>query len=62
MRRTYVHRNEHEMKRNAKIGLFTKPSLLVLSIISYESRADITKPFGIVDLTASTASDAVPHR
>jgi len=50
------------MKRNAKIGLFTKPSLLVLSIISYESRADITKPFGIVDLTASTASDAVPHR
>jgi hypothetical protein len=26
MRRTYVRRSEHEMKRNAKIGLFTKPS------------------------------------
>jgi len=26
MRRTYVRRSEHEMKRNAEIGLFTKPS------------------------------------
>ncbi len=25
---TYVHRSEHEMKRNAEIGLFTKPSIL----------------------------------
>jgi len=28
MRRTYVRRSEHEMKRNAEIGLFTKPSYL----------------------------------
>jgi hypothetical protein len=28
MRRTYVRRSEHEMKRNAEIGLFTKPSML----------------------------------
>jgi len=27
MRRTYVRRSEHEMKRNAEIGLFTKPSI-----------------------------------
>ena len=26
--RTYVRRSEHEMKRNAEIGLFTKPSSL----------------------------------
>jgi len=26
MRSTYVRRSEHEMKRNAEIGLFTKPS------------------------------------
>ena len=26
MRRTFVGRSEHEMKRNAEIGLFTKPS------------------------------------
>jgi len=26
MRRTYVHRSEHERKRNEEIGLFTKPS------------------------------------
>ena len=25
MRRTYVCRSEHEMKRNAEMGLFTKP-------------------------------------
>jgi len=29
MRRTYVRRSEHEMKRNAEIGLFTKPSKLL---------------------------------
>jgi hypothetical protein len=28
MMRTYVRRSEHEMKRNAEIGLFTKPCLL----------------------------------
>jgi hypothetical protein len=28
MRRTFVRRSEHEMKRNAEIGLFTKPSTL----------------------------------
>jgi len=28
MRSTYVRRSEHEMKRNAEIGLFTKPSRL----------------------------------
>ena len=32
MRRTYVRRSEHDMKRNAEIGLFTKPSTL-LSVI-----------------------------
>jgi hypothetical protein len=26
IRRTYVRRSEHEMKRNAEIGLITKPS------------------------------------
>jgi hypothetical protein len=26
MRRTYVRHSEHEMERNAEIGLFTKPS------------------------------------
>jgi len=26
MRRIYARRSEHEMKRNAEIGLFTKPS------------------------------------
>jgi hypothetical protein len=31
MRRTYVRRSEHEMKRNAEIGLFTKPSKLIES-------------------------------
>ena len=29
MRRTYVRRSEHEMKRNAEIGLFTKSSKLI---------------------------------
>jgi len=29
MRRTYVRRSEHEMKRNAEIGLFTKPSKIM---------------------------------
>ena len=29
MRRTYVRRSEHEMKRNAEIGLFTKPLKIV---------------------------------
>jgi hypothetical protein len=28
MRRTYVRRSEHEMKRNAEIGLFAKPSVI----------------------------------
>jgi hypothetical protein len=28
MRRTDVRRSEHEMKRNAEIGIFTKPSLV----------------------------------
>jgi hypothetical protein len=28
MRRTYVRRSEHGMKRNAEIGLFSKPSIL----------------------------------
>jgi len=32
---TYVRRSEHEMKRNAEIGLFTKPSK-----ISNENRVD----------------------
>jgi hypothetical protein len=33
MRRTDVRRSEHEMKRNAEIGLFTKPSTLILEKI-----------------------------
>jgi hypothetical protein len=28
MRRSYVRRNEHEMKRNAEIGRFTLPSFI----------------------------------
>jgi len=28
IRSTYVRRSEHEMKRNAEIGLFTLPSML----------------------------------
>jgi len=28
MRRTYVRRSEHEMKRNTEIGLFTLSSML----------------------------------
>jgi hypothetical protein len=30
MRRTCVRRSEHEMKRNAEIGLFTKPTTLMI--------------------------------
>ena len=29
MRGTYVRRSEHEMNRNAEIGLFTKPSYII---------------------------------
>jgi hypothetical protein len=29
IRHTYVRRSEHGMKRNAKIGLFTKPSIFI---------------------------------
>jgi len=28
MMRTYVRRSEHDMKRNAEIGLFTTPSMI----------------------------------
>jgi len=38
MRRTYVRRSEHEMKRNAKIGLFTKPSILIGICIAVSAR------------------------
>ena len=41
MRRTYVRRSEHEMKRNAEIGLFTKPSNLIQK--NLDKQMDITE-------------------
>ena len=35
---TYVRRSEHEMKRNAEIGIFTKPSILLANNL-YNSEA-----------------------
>jgi hypothetical protein len=32
---TYVRRNEHKMKRNTEIGLFTKPSNMIVRPMKY---------------------------
>jgi len=41
MKSTYVRRSEHEMKRNAEIGLFTKPSNLIQK--NLDKQMDITE-------------------
>jgi purine-nucleoside phosphorylase len=43
MRSTYVRRSEHEMKRDAEIGLFTKPSMLMMK--NYRNKVTETAEF-----------------